>query len=54
MSPDLSYYAGFLWHRGAPFQTLISLKSPSDTSGVSVLNGGISINNSGQILAHGQ
>ena len=54
MSPDLSYYQAFLWHRGAPFRTLISLKSPSDTSGVSVLNGGTSINNAGQILAHGQ
>jgi hypothetical protein len=54
MSPNLSYYQAFLWHRGAPFKTLISLKSPNDTSGVTVLNGGISINNSGQILAHGQ
>jgi hypothetical protein len=53
-SPDLSYYQAFLWHRGAPFQTLISLKSPSDTSGVTVLNTGSAINNAGQILAHGQ
>jgi hypothetical protein len=54
MSPDLRYYQAFLWHRGAPFQTLISLKSSSDTSGVSVLNGAGAINNAGQILAEGQ
>jgi hypothetical protein len=54
MSPNLGYYEAFLWQRGAPFKTLISLKSPSDTSGVSVLNSASAINNAGQILAYGQ
>ena len=43
----------FLWHGGAPLHTLISLKSVSDTSGVSALSWAAGINNAAQILAVG-
>jgi uncharacterized membrane protein len=52
-STNANGYVAFVWHRGAPLQTLISLKSPGDTSGVSALSYAWGINNAGQILASG-